>query len=319
MKRLSLRWLPFLLLALILPAGPAGAQEGGRYYPETGHTLDAVFVEYYDTHGGLAILGYPITEAFVDSRTGMLVQYTQNARLERFFDAESGGFRVRLALLGEELGGWEPPLPALQFPVGEAAGCRYYEVSGHRVCHAFLAFYEAHGGPAQFGFPISEFRLERGRIVQYFQGFRFDWYPEAPPGERVRLAPLGRLHFEAMGYDPALLEPRTPSNILDYRVTELNLASSVALPVTTGSGEQEIYLVVRDQNLQPVAGAAVTLVARFADGERTLAMPLTDAHGVSRVRLSFDGQPPGTNVLLRFTVIHGGLQAETRDSFRIWW
>jgi hypothetical protein len=70
----------------------------GRYYSETGHTLDAEFVEYFDNHGGLGILGFPITDAFVDYWTGLVIQYTQNGRMELFPDPTSDDMQVRLKL-----------------------------------------------------------------------------------------------------------------------------------------------------------------------------------------------------------------------------
>ncbi|MCJ7824403.1 MAG: hypothetical protein MUP44_05840, partial [Anaerolineales bacterium] len=77
------------------------AQSGsGRYFSETGHTLDAEFVEYFNGHGGLGILGFPITDAFVDYWTGLVIQYTQNGRMELFPDPASDDMQVRLKELG---------------------------------------------------------------------------------------------------------------------------------------------------------------------------------------------------------------------------
>ncbi|HMK07860.1 MAG TPA: hypothetical protein VK449_02410, partial [Anaerolineales bacterium] len=192
-------------VAAVAQSPPAAAQEeGGRYYSETGHTLDGRFVGFFDDHGGSAILGFPITDSFVDPASGWRIQYLENARLELAPEAGSGRVGVRLAALGEALGGWQAPLDAAEIPGAADANCRYYAESGHSVCHAFLSFYQAHGGPDSFGYPISEFQLVGDRIVQYFQAIRLDWYPETPSGEPVRVAPLGRQHFDQMGYDPAL-------------------------------------------------------------------------------------------------------------------
>lgn len=311
-----------LVLAVVLAGRlvPAGAQaEGGRYYSETGHTLAAEFVAFFDAHGGLEILGYPITEAFLDSPSGLRIQYTLNARLELVPAGLGGETQARLSALGEALGGWQSPMPESQSPFGAAPGCRYYPESGHSVCHAFLQFYRAHGGPDLFGYPISEITIESDRMVQYFQSFRLDWYPEDPGGGGVRVAPLGRRHLEAMGYDLALLRPQLPGDRLTYQVTQLQAASSVGAAVAGSSGAQQVYLVVRDQNLNPVPRASVLLVARFPSVERTLMMPLTDDHGVSRFTLTYDRVSPGSNVDLEFWVMFGGLAVTTRDSFRVWW
>lgn len=310
-----------LLFLGALAFGPAAAQgEGGRYYPETGHTLAGQFVAFYDEHGGLEILGYPITDAFVDPFSGWLIQYTQNSRMELVpVRAGTGQEYVRLSSLGEALGGWQAPVSGGQGPFGETPGCRFYAESRHNVCHAFLDYIEDHGGPRLFGFPISEFTLENDRIVQYFQGFRLDWYPEGPGGGRVRVAPLGRMHFEIMGYDPALLRPRLPSDMMFYQVTALRPRASLWQSVSMTSGAQQVYLVVRDQNSNPISRAAILLIAHFPDGDRTVVMPLTDEDGVSQLMLSYEGEAPGSSVELEFWVVYGELQASTRDSFRIWW
>jgi len=319
MRRLATAAL-LLGISLAPQASQAVAQgEGGRYYPETGHTLGASFIEFYDSLGGTEILGYPISEPFVDPLSGWLIQYTENARMELVPSRQEGESRPRLSSLGEALGGWEPPLEAPGGIFGSSANCRFYSESHHNVCYAFLDFYESRGGPAAFGYPISEFTLEAGRIVQYFQAFRFDWYPEDPGGGRVRLAPLGRAHFERLGYDLELLRPRRPDDLSAFVVTELRLNASLMVPVAPSAGSQTVFLAARDQTLGPVARAAVMLVAHFPNGDRTLVMPLTDDRGVSRLTLTYEGVPPGSTVDLEFWVVYGELQAVTRDSFRIWW
>jgi hypothetical protein len=76
---------------------------------------------------------------------------------------------------------------------------------------------------------------------------------------------------------------------------------------------------VHDQNLNPVSGAAVTLIAHFPTGDQIVTMPITDEQGVSQVTLTFEGQPAGSDVNLEFRVVRGEMQASTRDSFKIWW
>ena len=312
--------LAVLPLALMALASPALAQgEGGRYYSQTGHTLDARFVAFFDGHGGEAILGYPITDSFIDPQSGWRTQYLENARLELAPEGSAGVVGIRLSALGEALGGWQAPLTPDQIPAPTDATCRFYAESGHSVCHAFLDFYLSHGGPAQFGFPISEFKLEGERIVQYLQAFRFDWYPEAAPEARVRLAPLGRQHFEAMGYDPALLRPRLPSDIQLYQVLELRPRVSVAHPVLGTDGRQTVFVAVRDQNLNPVAGATVVLTIHLAEGDRIVLLPVTDERGLSQISFDYAGQPRGSSVALDGTAVLDRLQALTRDSFLIWY
>ncbi len=104
-----------------------------------------------------------------------------------------------------------------------------------------------------------------------------------------------------------------------YAVTELRPTASVWSPCLGPSGAQQVFIVVRDQNANPVAGAAVLLMAHFPDGDRAVVMPQTDERGISQLSLLYEGQPPGRVVTLEFLVVFGELQAQTRDSFRIWW
>ncbi len=305
--------------ALMLDVGSASAQEADRYYPETGHTIDARFVEFFDQNGSLAIMGYPITDSFIDPLSGWLVQYFQNARLELILDQATGSMKVHLCPLGEWVGGWDLPLESSQISASSNPGCRYFAESGHQVCFAFLDFFNRYSEKNLFGYPISEFKIENDRIVQYFQNFRLDWYPAAIGGGQVKVAPLGRVHFDMLMYDRSLLNPNVPSNRILNRVVDLQLKASVAEPIIGSSGVQEVYLLVRDQNLNPVPGVAVTLFAHFPDGDRTLVMPVTDEGGISRLQVAFKDQDPGNSVALEFWVVYGDIIKMTCDSFMIWW
>lgn len=66
-----------------------------EYYAETGHQLCGRFRDYWHSHGlklgdagtvsnreSLALLGYPISEEFIDPDSGLTVQYFERARLE---------------------------------------------------------------------------------------------------------------------------------------------------------------------------------------------------------------------------------------------
>ncbi len=307
-----------VLLAIVCTAVfailPVHAQEDGRYFPETGHTIDGQFVRLFDLQGGLEVLGYPITDAFVDPGSGWLIQYFQNARMELVLDPDTGGMIPVLSPLGEWMNGWDPPAA----DTGNGAdGCQYYSQSGHSVCFAFLDYYVSRGGAQILGLPISDFKLQGDRLVQYFQGFRLDWIQEAD--NPVRIAPLGRIHFDQMGYDPDLLNPVLPNNRMLHRVLDLALKSSVAKSVVTVDDTQEVYLLVRDQNLQPISGAAVTLFVHLPDDDRTLVMPVTDSQGISRLTLPVDQLEPGTVITLEFWVVYADVIRMTQDSFMVWW
>jgi hypothetical protein len=88
------------------PAPPTG-QAGSRYFPETQHSMAAEFVGYWDSHGGLALYGYPISDPFyelnaADGRS-YLVQYFERNRFEYHPEQAGTPFEVLLGLLGREV------------------------------------------------------------------------------------------------------------------------------------------------------------------------------------------------------------------------
>lgn len=103
------------------------------------------------------------------------------------------------------------------------------------------------------------------------------------------------------------------------RVEELLPTASVISPVISPNDTQEIFITVRDQNLNPVSGAASMVTIHLPNGDQSVLMPLSDENGVSRLNLNINNQPPGAIVSLEYRVVFGDLQATTRDSFRIWW
>ncbi|HEY42511.1 MAG TPA: hypothetical protein G4O11_00830 [Anaerolineae bacterium] len=105
----------------------------------------------------------------------------------------------------------------------------------------------------------------------------------------------------------------------DYGVQKILSKASVLSPVLESNGYQLVYLIVRDQNLNPVEGAASLLTVHFHNDVQTWLMPLTDEFGISQLSLEIKNQPPGSNVVLEFQVALDELQTTTRDSFRIWW
>jgi hypothetical protein len=81
---------------------------------------------------------------------------------------------------------------------------RYFPETGHYVSDEFLRFYDAHGGQAFFGYPLTRVFDQDGRQVQYFQRVRMELAPKAAAGERVQLGALSR----ELGYD----QPPIPSS-----------------------------------------------------------------------------------------------------------
>lgn len=184
---------------MAVPANPAFARitpfestPDRVYFSETGHSLSGGFKTYWDTRGGLAIFGFPISEEFAERNpdTGEVytVQYFERNRFEYHPEFSGTPYEVSLGRLGVQIAGQTfPSAPAMD----SRDGLRYFPETQHSVSGPFLDYWESHGGLAIFGFPTSEPFEEHGRLVQYFERNRFELHPTLPPENRVLLGRLG--------------------------------------------------------------------------------------------------------------------------------
>ena len=95
---------------------------------------------------------------------------------------------------------------------------KYFNETKHNVQNEFWAFYESvPDAEFLFGYPLTEeFTSKDGLHVQYFQRARFELHPELPPGQRVRLTPLGSLTYQPGGVQ---LNIQNPMACREYTVT----------------------------------------------------------------------------------------------------
>lgn len=304
----------FLIMICLLPfSGLAARQDEVLYFDESGHSVRGVFLEFFEDNGGVAIFGYPITEAF-ERQDGWLVQYFQRACFE--WDMDSSAQYVQLMPLGLALRDPAPPKPSKMFSVAE----RYFPETGQAVGWEFLDFYEAKGGRAIFGIPITGLLIEDGRTVQYFENARFEWWYLETPSRPVRLTNLGTVVFIRSGLDPQLLRPVSVPGGRVRAVTGLYARVSVARPVIGTEQEQTVFVHVADQLGDAVSGAKVSVICWYRDAmvcEETALS--TGARGVARLPLQIVGIPPGEMVVVRVEAEHDGLTDEAETSFRTWW
>jgi hypothetical protein len=70
-----------------------------HYFPETNHVVSFAFLDFFRSHGGIDIFGYPRSEFMYEG--GRVVQYFQRARME-WHPERGSGSPISLANLGEE-------------------------------------------------------------------------------------------------------------------------------------------------------------------------------------------------------------------------
>ncbi len=83
------------------PVDPVPPTPIARYFSETGHSLKNQFLAYWQSHGGLLIFGYPISEPFQEG--SYIVQYFQRNRFELHLEYSGTPYEVLLGLLGTDL------------------------------------------------------------------------------------------------------------------------------------------------------------------------------------------------------------------------
>jgi hypothetical protein len=196
-----------LLVTLVAPllALPGGAAASppppqASYFQETGHSAQNYYWQFWkNTPDALRILGYPISEPFVQESftepgKKYRVQYYERAVLEEHpenFGKDGNRFYVLGRLLGNELAkGRENEAPFKKVAqIATNANQTWFPETGHSLRNdatqgPFKTFWERYGGLAVFGFPISEPFQERNADtgetywVQYFERNRFEYHPE---------------------------------------------------------------------------------------------------------------------------------------------
>jgi hypothetical protein len=314
MPRRSLITLVLTVFILSTSWVPVHAQEqSSKYFSETGHNVKGEFLTFYNSNpNAIFLYGYPITEEFVD-KNSRTVQYFQRARFELDTTLPAGQ-RVRLTQLGRETYVSTGPLN-----VSNTLACRSYVETGYSVCFAFLEFFDQYGAVSQFGYPISGFEYHENKIVQYFEKARLEWQPWKMEGQRVVVSDLGRIYFDGLGEDPGLLTPVKPISETTTAIISLQVRAFVWKAVTLASDSQLVFVIVQDQNLQPIANANCSTVVHWPDG-RIETLPLTtNTNGVGIVPLSFNSQPYGSLIYTDVSCTYGSLSGKTTTSFRIWY
>ena len=191
-----------ILTAALAALQPAAAQEEpgeAMYFSETGFWVDPIFADFWQTRGGLATFGYPISRAFYEG--GLHRQYFERAIFEHH-DDKPFPLNVLPVRLGASLtieqrqngdehfvyqDGLNPP----------SENALYFNETGHYLDGIFRDYWDEHGGLVTFGFPLSEPFYEadiytgRLQLVQYFERTRMEHHPDEKPGYHVLLGHLG--------------------------------------------------------------------------------------------------------------------------------
>jgi hypothetical protein len=110
------------------PAAPLPAP--AQYFPQTGHNLSGAFLDYWQTHGGLFVHGYPISEPAMETSADgkqYLTQWFERSRFELHPENAGTPYEVLLGQLGRQLA------EKKGYPFG------WYPAYGHAVDYSWVA------------------------------------------------------------------------------------------------------------------------------------------------------------------------------------
>jgi hypothetical protein len=195
------------------PIDPNWAPPTAVYIPETGQSIDGLFLDLWRSGGGALSYGNPITPEITEAK-GKIVQYYQYARFEYWPEGDEDGNYVTLGEIGRDLG---PPLLVRRFTtrgtriplreltiaqawqsLSDAAATRkaveqpsyrFVPETRHGVWGGFRAFWEATGEAAYLGYPLSEEYIAGGVSYQTFERGQLRWRE----GEDITMTPVGKM------------------------------------------------------------------------------------------------------------------------------
>lgn len=196
---------------------PVSAQARTRCFSETQFCVTGRFLTFWETHGGLAVFGFPISDQRSETSTegSFVSQWFERERFE-LHPENRAPYDVLLGRLGDEQlrrqgRDWR------SLPKGTAqVGCLFFETTGHTICEPFLSYWKSHGlefdgrrgisqaeSLALFGLPLAEPDDELNSsgdrvLTQWFERARFEYHPNNAAAYQVLLGRLG-----AEQYDPA--------------------------------------------------------------------------------------------------------------------
>jgi hypothetical protein len=258
-------------------------------FPETGKQVCDPFLTYWQQHGGLAQQGLPLTDAFneMNAANGQsyLTQYFERARFEYHPEVADPQYQVLLGLLGSEqlaakyLGGR---------PATASTGVNCFTQTNQCVDPTFFAYWQAHGGLAQQGLPLSEPFDETNPTdgktyrTQYFERARFEYHPEvADPTYQVLLGLLGREQFAARypgGTAPAPATPPAPAPSTGPAPVPSSSTSPTPAPTPTPSPApapapvaDNFQVAASVSNSSPTQNSRVTVTARLTNNGQGVA------------------------------------------------
>jgi len=284
------------------PIDPTWTPPRTVYIPETGQTIDGLFLDLWRAGGGALSYGNPITPEITEA-DGRIVQYYEYARFEYWPEGDEAGNYVTMGSIGAELRphivnrrpfASDRGVAASQRNVGSSVlqevmltarawlpvrsegppegvvDWRFVPETDHSVWGLFRSFWEATGEAAYLGNPLTE-EFELGGITnQIFERGQLAW----EPGKDPWMVPVGALLVERYGLDTS---PVPQGDVPSY--DEALFVPPIARPATadapppmTGAAKS-IVISLSQQALWAYEGDTVVLSTYVSTGKERFETP----------------------------------------------
>jgi len=282
--------------AAALPIDPDWAPPPTVYIPETGHTIDRLFLDLWRTGGGVFAYGNPITPE-IEGEDGQVVQYYEYARFEYWPEGNADGEIVALGPIGAELG--PPAVVRRRFKGREEGGAseaaaaearawtprterdaerfarkqpdyRFVPEAGHGVWGGFRGFWEATGEAAYLGNPVTEEYTVNRTAYQTFERGKLRWRE----GEAVAMEPVGAMLAER--YDlPTTPAPQGDVPTYDEALFVAPIAQPdpAAPPAPAPGGGRSLVISLDQQAMWAFDGGRIVRTSYVSTGKEKFRTP----------------------------------------------
>lgn len=272
---------------------------GGLTFSETGKTVSAAFLSYWNKNGGLPQQGYPISNILgeVSPLNDMTytMQYFERAVFE-YHPEQKPPYNVLLSQLGTFQYKKKYPTGAPGQRPNNDPGSIFFPQTGRRVGGSFLQYWQRNGGLAQQGYPLSDEFTEVSDLngkpytVQYFERAVFEWHPENAPPYNVLLSQLGKFRYDACYSQPAA----TSTVAVAATTTPSRTPTASATPTQTASPQliaRDVYgnVAVSDRYLFWISSTPDKSIYGY-DLEQNRRFLITSKPGEDIYRIASDGK-----------------------------
>jgi hypothetical protein len=266
------------------------------FIPETGQSIDGVFLDAWRAWGGVTSWGRPLTPEFQED--GVIVQYYDYGRFE-YHPEDPEGVVVHFGDLGRQMqpfllrrasgsgsaGANEAALAARAWAPLDADSVRpdsdlwhFVPETGHAVAGEFKAFWEASGGVGYLGNPLTEPYKIDGITNQVFENGKL----AQRAGEAPEVVPIGKMMVERWRLDTTpILQGETPV-YSEELFTPPPMTTLSGAPVDP-YGEKWVSIDISLQYLWAYQGDQVLWQGYISTGTAKFATPTGTYHVLSKI------------------------------------